>query len=412
MTDAGKTEDRQNSAARTRWKTATLVVLFALVFSAGFLVGDRSNTPVPPVAGADVDGGTPSATEPPSDPMDSNASVQKKVVFMSYASGAELHATSIQQNISFIESLPFDGVIVKAPPSSYQVMNPYDVVSYDEVYNDNLKHVRGIFQRFTHNYALIREVADPGDFYDDAVWERVSANFGVFARATRDAGLRGIFFDNEVHTGDYLWDYELGAELKATYSKEEYAAKARERGRQVMSAVVSEFPNIEMTVLIGPYASEESNPWVRPGDNNLYDLAGPFFAGMVEASVGTGARIVDGGEMYTLRTPEEFSHWADFRKNAIASASLDSPNIPESLRPHWPQQVDVSFGVYTEDFREKNMDPTVMRSTLENALRASDEFVWFYTESAGWLSPPGPLGQAWMPAIEGARSAANAGITS
>jgi hypothetical protein len=45
-----------------------------------------------------------------------------------------------------------------------------------------------------------------------------------------------------------------------------------------------------------------------------------------------------------------------------------------------------------------------MRATLENALRATDRYVWYYTYGNNWLIPDDMPG-CWFDAVHGARAA-------
>jgi hypothetical protein len=51
------------------------------------------------------------------------------------------------------------------------------------------------------------------------------------------------------------------------------------------------------------------------------------------------------------------------------------------------------------------MDPAILRTTLERALKRSDEYVWLYSEKLNW-NAPGEVTQDWVDAVNGARAAA------
>jgi hypothetical protein len=128
-----------------------------------------------------------------------------------------------------------------------------------------------------------------------------------------------------------------------------------------------------------------------------------------KASSSTAAQpqVIDGGELYYLRTPEEFKAAYTFRKSTIASEDVDSPFIPVPLRKQWPTLCAVTFGVSDE-----GTNPKELRSTLANALRQSDTPVWFYSQTATYLLPSYERGAAkeeWVDAIRGARKDAGKG---
>jgi hypothetical protein len=136
-------------------------------------------------------------------------------------------------------------------------------------------------------------------------------------------------------------------------------------------------------------------------------LFGAFFSGMVEGE-GREAQVIDGGEVYALRTVEQFATHYEWRKYTIAGEENNSPNIPASLRPLWPDRVSISYGV--NDTRS-NKTPAVQKITLENALNRCDDYVWMYSEYAAPTNAykylePGGAPVEWINAIRDAKAAA------
>lgn len=50
------------------------------------------------------------------------------------------------------------------------------------------------------------------------------------------------------------------------------------------------------------------------------------------------------------------------------------------------------------------MTPEIMTTTLTNALRYTDKYVWYYIEGDSWLEP-GKMPKEWIDAIIKAKSA-------
>ena len=179
------------------------------------------------------------------------------------------------------------------------------------------------------------------------------------------------------------------------------------RGGQVLQIPVSDIL-VTLMVFHGPYSSFAETPdEVRAGqtDWQVEELRGPFSVGLIEG-MDSRSRFFDGGEAYAYRTVDDFQMSYDYRKFGIASATADCPFIPTSLRPVWPLKVGISFGLYNFSFAGKAMDSVIMRTTLERALRRSDEFVWLYSENLNW-NAPGEAPQEWVDAIVGAKAAAH-----
>lgn len=337
-------------------------------------------------------------------------SATKKVILLHH--NTDHQAPNIAKNVSYIETLPIDGMEVMADPASHEAMNKGSSVSYTNIYDENLKLIQGKFSKVVNNYVVIF-VGKPADYFDNGSWKLVVNNWRLFTRAAKAAGLKGIFYDNEGYSGiwNYMYDYPTRVDSSSKYTMQQYRDQTRLRGKQCMQACIEEFPNIEVMVYHGPYFSEPKSP--DGGNAQWAELMGSFFVGMYEATINTQAYIYDGGECsYSYRTADRFQSSYDWRKTVIASASNNSPNIPVELRASWPQKVKISFGLYKQDGTAPAMSPTVCRNVLEYALRTCDDFVWFYGNwNEVWLAPPGTALQSWLPAISGARGAANSGIS-
>ncbi|MGH7629652.1 MAG: hypothetical protein ACREOF_09710 [Gemmatimonadales bacterium] len=311
---------------------------------------------------------------------------------------------SILRHIAYLESLPFDGMVVDIP-GGMQTMagQPLD---YELYFAGFLRPLRTAFRKFNHNFVRVQN-HDPGDLFDDAAWTVTVENWGKLARATRDAGFVGIFFDDEEYWDPWLnypEDYD-----RPTRSLGQYRAQARLRGRQVMEAIVAEFPDIRIIFSHGPYLSEPKTPqWLTRqtvNDASYYELLGPFFVGFVEGA-GERAKVIDGGELYRYRTPDDFARSYSWRKYAIAGAEVNSEFVPAALRPVWPARVGISFGVFDRSWPDPvrdMMNPSILRATLAGAMRTADEYVWFYAERDEWLLPPG-VSSEWIDAVRDARA--------
>ncbi len=303
---------------------------------------------------------------------------------------------SIRVNINHIESMPFDGMFIHLIPYSWLVMKG-DSIGYEDIYN-KLSPIHNLFNTFHHNFLYVF-IDFPGDLWDDEVWEITSRNFAYMAKAARDYGLKGIVYDNEEYQDgkwvNYGEDYQ-----NPDYSLEEHANKTLLRGKQVMEAMILEFPEIEIMHYHGPYLSEPktSIPAVIMGQAaswDKYELLGPFFAGMMLGR-GDQGTVIDGGEVYQYRNMNEFEYSYQVRKYDIASAETDSWFIPLELRSSWSEDINIAFGVYNLQWKQNYpMDPSIMRSTLINALSVTDKYVWYYTQEDNWLIP-GEMPKEWI----------------
>jgi hypothetical protein len=353
----------------------------------------------------------PSTPPTPSEPPPSTGG-RPYVIYLDGYSGDGARTPSILENLSYLESLPFDGIVLDIP-ATWNVMKPGVSLDYTSEYTNFIAPLQGKLGKFSFN--MVRAVInDPGDLFDDAAWNQATENWRILARLAKDVGAKGIFFDNEEYFDKWLNYPEDYA--SPTRSKEDYIAQARLRGKQVMEAVMQEFPDINLATLHGPYLSESATPsYVKRqqvGDASDYELSGPFTIGMMEAQNGN-ARITDGGEVYQYRTVDDFKNSYTWRDQTIASESVNSSFIPSSLKSVWSSKLDISFGLYTGSWPNPQadvMNPSIMRTTLANALRVADKFVWIYSDTSealdqsglGWLKTGGMPGP-WQDAIRSAK---------
>lgn len=313
----------------------------------------------------------------------------------------------IATNRAYLDTLPFDGLVVylRTPPRytnvTASVMSYKNkLVSYETIMAV-MAPMRGLaFNRLKHNYVLTL-TSKPADFFDD--WSVCITNFSQLARAAKDSGFKGIFFDNEVYDGHPFANYPNTCADK-NKSLSEYEAQARLRGKQLMQAMIENFPDIVVITAHGPYVSVPGVHWSNLNDVSSHnELAGPFFAGFLEATVGTPATSVDGGELYDRRAVEDFQACYDWRKTTIASEAVNCTFIPAPLRAAWPAKSSMAFGVYDVKFGGRPVDAAIMQTTLANALARADKVVWLYTEKMSFLAAPGKspaaASQEWIDAI-------------
>jgi hypothetical protein len=235
-------------------------------------------------------------------------------------------------------------------------------------------------KRMRYNFALVYNDR-PADLFDD--WSVPLANWRTFAAECRRAGLVGIAFDNEEYFGTWA-DYPTDCKYKQK-TLAEYQEQARKRGREVMGAIVAEFPDAVVVTLHGPTLSATGGPnivYARPDANELW---GPFFAGMLEGC-GKKSLLCDGGELYGLRSEDEFTTAYRWQKRGIASAEASVPFIPKELRRSW-DRISVSWGIYDcpDEDSGRTMDAKTFQECVASAVSRCDHFVWVYFEKHNLL---------------------------
>jgi hypothetical protein len=305
----------------------------------------------------------------------------------------------VAANRSFLETRPFSGLAVYLRNDSTLFNATQNVLSTTSVsysaLSTLLTPIRGVtFSKLTQNFGLIQTPKLP-DFFDD--WTVAIQNCGNLARAIKEAGLKGVFLDNESY-GRNWGNYPEGAKYP-NRTLAQYQVQARLRGKQCMEAMAAQFPNIAVLSLHGPYVSEPKVPEpLFPLWYMANELLGPFSVGFLEGS--STALNIDGGELYRLRTADEFLRSYNWRKYTLPSDTINCAFIPPAIRPAWPGRISIGFGIYDQTFGV-SMNSTIARTTIANALRHSDHYSWFYTEGPTFLLPTsqGGASTAWVDAV-------------
>ncbi len=331
--------------------------------------------------------------------------------------------TYIATNIDWIETRPFDGMVINEffgrnifnlelrNTAPAYVEPGSDAISYQGALR-SLAPLKGIFKVFKHNFVKVNMLmtAVPPSLNDDAGWVVIAKNARSYSHAVAETGLRGIMFDNETyirpkHDGKQLdyWNYGdhlkiAGIEANST-SPEKLVVLARMRGRQFVQALFAENPALVLILAHGPYmgcASANDRVWSTGNDKYLM---GAFAAGMIEATPPTGL-IVDGGEFYDYRKREHFAISRGWRKGSPGSGSdsitnlnprLKCPFMDAQLAAIWSKKVSIAFGTNDKkrESRQTNdwkidRDAETFKVTLIEALRHSDAYVWHYTQWQDW----------------------------
>jgi hypothetical protein len=335
----------------------------------------------------------------------------KKLIYAGWFGNTIPTPSYIATNKAFLETQPFNGLAVymRNPSNSINattaIMKPTSI-SYDSIMSV-LAPINGLnFTQLRDNFAVVMG-SGPPDFFDS--WSVTVQNFSNLAKAAKDAGLRGIIFDNEQYFSPW-GDYPSGVKYSAK-TLAEYQAQAVVRGREAMQAMVAQFPDIRVITLHGPYVSEPDAPssLLFPQWQSGNELLGPFFAGFQEGTSQPGQNV-DGGELYNLRTASQFQNSYNWRRYDLPSSQVDCKFISSGLRNEWAGNVSIGFGVYDKPWGGATMSAPILKDTLSNALSRADEFVWFYAEAATYLLPSsqGGASATWVDAVRDALPAGEA----
>lgn len=155
-------------------------------------------------------------------------------------------ATYVAQNIRSMEKMPVDGLAVRIDNDYSRYVMSDQPVSY-ETFKANLQPLIGLnSSTLKYNFVIVHSTP-VGDIYDDNKWNVTINNFANLAKAAKETGLQGIFFDNEEYFGATM----MYPDNCANHTVKECQEQARVRGKQIMEAIINEWSNVELIALHG-----------------------------------------------------------------------------------------------------------------------------------------------------------------
>lgn len=258
------------------------------------------------------------------------------------------------------------------------------------------------FGRFKENFLRFNTTPAKLDWFDDH--SAVMQNARLAAQLARAGHCPGLLFDIEQYN-EPLFDYRKQRDAK-NKGWEVYAAQVRLRGRQVMEAFQQGYPSLTVFLTFG-----YSLPWLESysGKGSLadvhYGLLAPFLDGMIEAAKGP-TRIIDGHETaYGYKSASQF----DAARKTTTQGLLPIVRHPS----RYAQVVSIGFGLWLDhDWRKRGWDiedpgknyfsPEAFESSVREALKTADKYVWIYSETPRWWSEerkPVKLPEAYQEAL-------------
>lgn len=298
-----------------------------------------------------------------------------------------------------LEKSPFDGAVLRVLADrsegeqsralSRQTFSP-ELLDADALSAavDDMRATR--FSRMKDSF--LQMVASPVLDWFDPRWEVALGNVRALARAASDAGVRGLMLDLEDYAQSGLWSYKKMSEKSAkARSRNEYAARIREVGLQMIQAIESELPAPYLLCLLGPSFSliEE-----------LHGLLMAFYDGMLEAA-SDGTVFSDGAEqVYGKKDRKGF---VELRKQVMEEAAETSA-VPDRYRRHvrlapavWIDYWSHEKGWHSQQTQLNYYTPQEFEDTCVWALEAADDYAWVYSQKPNWYQPDMP--QSYVQAL-------------
>ncbi len=255
------------------------------------------------------------------------------------------------------------------------------------------------WRRFGDNFlAVALSNSGPADglnWFNDARWRVITGNFRVVARIAATGGIKGLILDPE-HYNYTLFRYaDQRQQVDRPFA--DYAMVARQRGREVMTAIAAYLPKAVLLSLFAytlPLAELESTKRL---EDTAYGLLPAFYDGLLEA-MPVGASLSDGYETaYGFKEGQQFlGAYRRIRDEAIKLSAL-----PDRYRA----QVKAGFGLWLDHGGKLgHFTPAEFRQAVATALRVSDRYVWIYSHGPRFF-PVSNVEMSYVEALTQAREA-------
>jgi hypothetical protein len=295
-----------------------------------------------------------------------------------------------KNHIGAMEKSPFDGVVLR---SIYHLFSKKKMPA--ETMKTAIRDLKATpFNRFTDNFLNLRTIpvyandktdkGYHGDWFDGEWWDVILHNAKASATVAREGGLKGIMFDPEAYHGN-PWKYGV-QKYRATKSFEEYTAKVRERGREMIKAINSVYPEITFITIFSTswtaWEMAEKNISIEESTSGLMPC---FIDGIIEAAT-PQTTIIDGFELaYTFTEYQQFVDAADL----IVHGSAHLSTIPDEYK----KTMKVGFGL-----SQGHVTPQELGSNIRCAYTLADGYVWLWSDHAtNWWE--GRVVQAYADAV-------------
>lgn len=328
----------------------------------------------------------------------------KKLIALGWDS---LSPDRMLRNLKQIEQTPFNGVALSLSGTDEQGRSiPSGSVFSSEPWKrewfrkdiDTLRKVKSA--RLTDNFLSCNTTAPSNelfpDLFDDSAWKNVADHFRILASIANEVGFKGIMFDPEAYRLSVFGYDKLPARNGRTFAV--CAAKLRQRGREVMSAIGKEYPEMTFFTLFMNSGTAMGALGADPREGlesigGRYNLYPAFVNGWLDA-VPPAMTIVDGFEM-------AYPHSSELQYLKIANAIRNTTLglVASENHAKYRSQVRVGLSIYLDAYlagrndvhSDVFLDPPLTGSLVDrlgaavtSALEVADEYVWVYGERYRW----------------------------
>ncbi len=308
-----------------------------------------------------------------------------------------------RRDIRRVEQWPFDGAVIYAQGrgaegTRFDTRAAFNANHWEaNCFTDALADLKATHSaKLKDNFLIFG--ANPGnvDWFDDAGWKEIQLHCRLLTQLAHEGGLKGLLFDPEPYTEPYKQFSYSSQAGRGSHSFQDYSRQARQRGREIMDAVASEFPEV---VLYTYFLFGECARGLAGGVDPQSQLAGqgygllPAFADGLLDKLPPGATLIDGNE-----SAYRYNSEAAFNAAFVTIKNQGQALVSPENRAKYRGQVQVSHGIYLDAYVNPPNSPWYidglggprvdrLERNVTSALQAADEYVWIYGERGRWWPP-------------------------
>ena len=327
---------------------------------------------------------------------------KKKVIAVGWDIGSVASPEQLLEHAGELDEKGFDGAVITLPTLKCRdgkLHNlSWEAMAGDFITEEVLGRYISAYKELTSRHRAFKDsflgckwspvTVERLKWEDDAAWEKFAANMKEVASVARRGGFVGVQVDCE----DYgkKRQFFRGADDPPF---DEAGPIARERGRQIGRAMFGEFPDMKLMAywflsLEKSYARSTDAAAAMRGRGDFWLM---FFNGLLDVAPAE-VEFIDGDEhAYGYH---EGRH--DFVESNVRQITRGQALVAPENRAKYRAQMRVGFGLFLDLFTrpegvrggrwaKKGSRTEALRGCLEEALYASDEYVWLYGARQRWI---------------------------
>ena len=210
---------------------------------------------------------------------------------------------------------------------------------------------------------------------DDKAWKGIIDSFKNIAELAKETGSKGISLDTEPYI---IALYDSSKLLDKSTTREQMRAKVYLRGQQIMQALTTAYPDIEV-IILPEGAFYWFNDDQRGDSGQQYELWIDFYNGI--ASVKNKRGLILASERSYEVTDRNFLTNINSLVDTTMKTHANDPSF-------WHQHCSIALGMWPlgkeYDNKAPRYSPALFKTQFTQAVQLSPKYVWIYGHGSAW----------------------------